>query len=195
MAHIDQTIISELENLKRIYGRPRRTKILMDEKIAETERPVITKGMFLYSANEIGLYDSNGSRDSKSILTGLRPYKNSSGKNIKEIVGGYPIDNTPIAFAVCYSDTTIQRIDSSVFKILNVWYDTKCDEKDNRYITAACPIFSEEEELICLSADLKLKRISVWKLDPLTKVRLRQRNAGIQIEEKYLMQAFNNRSR
>ena len=165
LSHIDETIISELENLKRMYGRPRRTKVLMDEKIAATERPVITKGMFLYSYNEIGLYDSNGSRDSKSILTGLRPYKNVAGKNIKEITGGYPIDNPPIAFAVCYSDATIQRIDSSVFKILNVWYDTKCDDKENRYITSACPIFSEDDELICLSSDLKLKRISVSDLN------------------------------
>lgn len=166
LSHIDQTIVSELENLKRMYGRPRRTTILMDEKIAATERPVITKGMFLYSYNTIGLYDSNGCRDSKSILTGMRPYKNVAGKNVREIIGGTPIDEAPIAFAVCYSDSTIQRIDSSVFKILNVWYDTKCDEKDtSRYITAACPIFTEEDELICLSSDLKLKRIAVSELN------------------------------
>ena len=166
LSHIDQTIVSELENLKRMYGRPRKTTILMDEKIAATERPVITKGTFLYSLNEIGLYDSNGSRDSKSILTGMRPFKNVAGKNVKEIIGGTSVDTTPIAFAVCYSDATIQRVDSSVFRILNVWYDTKCDEKDpNRYITAACPIFSEDQELICISSDLKLKRISVSDLN------------------------------
>ena len=166
LAHIDQTIISELENLKRMYGRPRKTTILMNEKIAATERPVITKGTFLYSLNEIGLYDSNGSRDSKSILTGMRPFKNVAGKNVKEIIGGTSIDSTPIAFAVCYNDATIQRVESSVFRILNVWYDTKCDEKDpTRSITAACPIFSEDQELICISSDLKLKRIAVSELN------------------------------
>ena len=166
LSHIDETIIGELETLKSKYGRPRRTTILKDFKLTQSERPVLTKGMFLYSKNVIGLYDSNGCRDSKSLLTGMRPYKNSLGRNIKEIIGGCSIENSPIAFAVCYSDSTIQRIDSSVFKILNAWYDTKCDEKtSDRYITSACPIFEEDDEIICISDDLKLKRISVSELN------------------------------
>ena len=155
-----------VETLKSKYGRPRRTTVLKDFKLTQSERPILTKGMFLYSKNVIGLYDSNGCKDSKSLLTGMRPYKNDLGRNVKEIIGGCSIDNSPIAFAVCYSDATIQRIDSSVFKILNAWYDTKCDDKStNRYITAACPIFEEDDEIVCISEDLKLKRISVSDLN------------------------------
>lgn len=158
-------IIDDLLKVKEEFGRPRRTTVHQDFQLKASERPVITKGSFIFSHCELGLYDVNGCRDSKSILTGLRPYK-GFGKAVKEIVGGTPLKGTPKGFVVCYSDATINLIDTSVFKILNVWYDTKCDEKDvARYITAACPYYEDTDEVICLSDDFKIKRIEVSQLN------------------------------
>ena len=161
LTHIDEVIIQELEDLKKKYGRPRRTNVLRNFQLSASERPVITKGSFIYSHTQLGLYDTNGCRDSKGILTGLRPWK-GAGKGIREIIGGCQLEGSPIGFAVCYNDGTIQAVESNVFKVLNVWYDTKCDEKViTRIITASCPYYSENDELICLMDDYKIKRLSV----------------------------------
>ncbi len=160
LTHIDDTIIEELNELKAKYGRPRRTTVLKNFQMKTSERPVISKGAFIYSHTQLGLYDVNGCRDSKGILTGLRAWK-GLGKGIREIVGGVQLEGSPTGFIVAYSNGTIQLVDSSVFKVLNVWYDTKCDEKDIKIvITAACPIYKETDELICLSNDGKIKRIA-----------------------------------
>lgn len=161
LTHIDQTIIAELESLKQKYGRPRRTTIIMDYQDAKHASPVVSKGIFLYSHNSIGLFDINGAKNSKGLLNGLRMYK-GFGKGVREITGGTVLEGSPKGFVVCYSDSTIQTIESSVFRVLNVWFDTKCDEKDqSRRVTAACPYYTEEDEFICLSDDMKIKRISI----------------------------------
>lgn len=161
LMHIDDTIISELNDLINKYGRPRKTDIIMDYKDVVSERPEISKGVFLYSHLSLGLFDHNGSRNSKGLLNGLRPYKRN-GKGIREVCGGTELNGSPKGFVVCYSDATIQTVDANVFKVSNVWYDTKCDEKDSaKYITAACPYYSDEDELVCLSDDFKIKRVLI----------------------------------
>lgn len=161
LTHIDQTIISELEELKRKYGRPRRTTIIMDYQEAKNSSPVISKGLFLYSYNSLGLFDINGSKNNKGLLNGLRAFK-GFGKGVRDICGGISLEGTPKGFVVCYSDATMQTIDSGVFRTLNVWYDTRCDEKDQaRMITSACPYYSDEDEFVCLSDDMKIKRLSI----------------------------------
>ena len=117
--------------------------------------------MFLYSHLSLGLFDHNGSRNSKGLLNGLRAYK-GSGKGIREICGGTELNGSPKGFVVCYSDSTIQTIDANVFKVSNVWYDTKCDEKDPvKHVTSACPYYGDDDELVCLTDDFKIKRITV----------------------------------
>lgn len=161
LTHIDQTIISELEELKHKYGRPRRTTIIMDYQEAKNSSPVISKGLFLHSYNSLGLFDINGSKNNKGLLNGLRAFK-GFGKGVRDICGGISLEGTPKGFVVCYSDATMQTIDSGVFRTLNVWYDTRCDEKDQtRMITSACPYYSDEDEFVCLSDDMKIKRLSI----------------------------------
>lgn len=164
LLHIDEIIIQELNDLKTKYGRPRKTTILMNYQEKKSEKPVVSKGQFLYSHNSLGLLDINGCNNSKGLMNGLRTFK-GIGKGVREIEGGSVLEGSPAGFIVCYSDSTIQIIDSSVFRVLNVWYDTKCDEKDQyRCITAACPYYEESDEFICLTDDLKLKRIALSDL-------------------------------
>jgi len=161
LTHIDKTIISELEELKRKYGRPRRTTIIMDYQEAKNSAPIVSKGVFLYSHNSLGLFDINGAKNNKGLLNGLRMFK-GFGKGVREICGGVGLEGSPKGFVVCYSDATVQTVESSVFRVLNVWYDTKCDEKNqSRMVTAACPYYSDEDEFVCLSDDMKIKRLSI----------------------------------
>ena len=161
LTHVDETIISELEMLKTKYGRPRRTTITMDYQETKGSTPVVTKGIFLYSHNSLGLFDVNGAKNNKGLLNGLRMFK-GFGKGVREVCGGTGLEGTPKGFVVCYSDSTIQVVDAAVFRVLNVWYDTKCDEKDSsRMVTSACPYYSDEDEFICLSDDYKIKRLSI----------------------------------
>lgn len=164
LLHIDDIIIQELEELKDKYGRPRKTTILMDYQEKKSEKPVVSRGQFLYSHTSLGLFDINGCNNSRGLINGMRAFK-GSGKGIREIEGGSVLEGTPEGFVVCYSDSTIQLIDSGVFRILNVWYDTKCDEKDqHRYISAACPYYEDSDEFICLTDDLKVKRLTLSDL-------------------------------
>lgn len=164
LTHIDETIIKDLEELKAKYGRPRRTTVIMNYQEKLNSKLVISKGAFVYSHVSLGLYDVNGCKDSKGLLSGLRAFK-INGKGTREVLGGSALEGTPLGFVVCYSDATIQTVNSNVFKIVNVWYDTKCDEKDSsKHITAACPYYKDTDELVCLTDDFKLKRISVKEL-------------------------------
>jgi hypothetical protein len=110
----------------------------------------------LLSHGAVGLFDMNGVRDSKNIINGLKAVK-INGKNVREITGGKPLMNkTPIGFIIAYSDGTINRIPLNTFKVINVWYyyaDTASS------IIAGTPIYSEDDILICLTEDRKLKRI------------------------------------
>ena len=161
LTHIDQTIISELEELQSKYGRPRRTTIIMDYQEAKNSSPVVSKGVFLYSHNSLGLFDINGAKNNKGLLNGLRMFK-GFGKGVREVCGGVGLEGTPKGFVVCYSDATVQLVESGVFRVLNVWYDTKCDEKNvSRMVTSACPYYSDEDEVVCLSDDMKIKRLSI----------------------------------
>ena len=164
LTHIDETIISDLENIKNKYGRPRRTTVIMDYQDAKNASPVVSKGIFLYSHNSIGLFDINGAKNNKGLLNGLRMYK-GFGKGLREICGGSGLEGTPKGFVICYSDATIQAIDASVFRVLNVWYDTKCDEKDaSKIVTSACPYYTDDDEFVCLTNDYKIKRLSIKDL-------------------------------
>lgn len=154
---IDNIIISELTELKDLFGRPRQTLVTMDIEEYINSKPVITKGSFIYAYNAIGLYDANGVKDSKNILTGLKSVK-IVNRNVREIIGGCSLKGTPIAFIIFYNNGCANRIESDVFRVLNVWY---CLNQDNdTLITSATPIYSDDDILTCVSSDNKIKRIA-----------------------------------
>jgi DNA gyrase/topoisomerase IV subunit A len=155
LGRIDEIIIEELKELKTKFGRPRRTSVI--HHIAEHKMAAITvsKGALLISHNAIGLFDMNGVKDSKHLITGLKPTK-VNGKNIREILSGKGLTNkTPIGFIICYADGTINRIPLNTFKVINVWYNFN----NPNFVSAGCPIYDDEDILICLTEDKKLKRI------------------------------------
>jgi DNA gyrase/topoisomerase IV subunit A len=152
---IDDIIISELLEIKERFGRPRKTTIIGHVDEHKMATITTTKGAMLLSYGAVGLFDMNGVRDSKNIITGLKSVK-INGKNVREITGGKQLMNkTPIGFIVTYSDGTINRIHLNTFKVINVWYYTD----PSVTITSGTPIYSEDDILVCLSEDRKLKRI------------------------------------
>ena len=158
LIHIDDIIIDELEEVKRLFGVERRTKVNMVVEEFVSKKPIISKGSFLYSHGSIGLYDMNGVRNSKNIITGLKPVK-ILNKNTREITGGSQLVGSPIAFIVCYSNGMINRIEATVFKVANVWYDLQLD--NDVMITCAIPIYTEDDIIIAMSSDYKIKRFAV----------------------------------
>lgn len=154
--HIDETIIKELNELKATFGRPRRTKVIMSVEEHKSSAVALTKGSFIWSRSSIGLYDANGVKDSKNILTGLKSVK-LVGRSVREIIGGVALKNTPIGFVICYDNGGINRIDISTFRVVNVWFEVS--KEGMPLITCAAPIYSEEDTLICISNDNKIKRI------------------------------------
>jgi DNA gyrase/topoisomerase IV subunit A len=154
---IDDIIINELLEVKARFGRPRKTTVISHVNEHKLATVTATKGAMLLSYNAVGLFDMNGVRDSKNIINGLKPAK-IDGKNIREITDGKRLMNkTPIGFIICYNDGTINRIPLNIFKVINVWYYNDSAS----LITSGTPIYSEDDILICLSEDRKLKRIEV----------------------------------
>ena len=156
LTHIDDIIISELEELKRMFGRPRRTTITMNLSEHVSSKIEISKGSFIWSRTSIGLYDANGVKDSRNILTGLKAVK-LLGRNVREIIGGVALKNNPIGFIVCYDNGGINRIEMSTFRVLNAWFEITQQEP---FITCATPIYDEDDVLICMSNDNKIKRLN-----------------------------------
>jgi DNA gyrase/topoisomerase IV subunit A len=155
LTRIDEIIVNELLEIKKRFGRPRRTTIISHVDEHKLATVTATKGAMLLSHGAVGLFDINGVRDSKNIINGLKSTK-LDGKNIREITGGKSLLNrTPIGFIICYNDGTINRIPLKTFKVINVWYYVD----SSSLITAGTPIYSEDDILICLSEDRKLKRI------------------------------------
>jgi DNA gyrase/topoisomerase IV subunit A len=155
LTHIDEIIINELKETKEKFGRPRRTNVLLSVEEHKLSAVNPTKGAFLLSHSAIGLFDMNGVKDSRNIINGLKPTK-IQGKNVRVITGGKPLINkTPIGFIVGYDDGQVNRIHINIFKVINVWYFMNITEP----IISGAPIYSEDDILICLSSDRKLKRV------------------------------------
>jgi hypothetical protein len=129
----------------------------MNTEVHKSASIVVTKGAFLSSYNAIGLFDMNGVKDSRNIITGLKPVK-IEGKNVRLITGGKCLaGKSPRGFIICYSDGTINRIPIETFKIINAWYLL---QENTPPITSATPIYEEEDILICYSSDKKIKKIA-----------------------------------
>lgn len=161
LLNVDKVIIEQLEELKVKYGRPRRTTVIMSIEEHDSKIPVVSKGGLLCANNAIGLFDVNGLRDGKTILNGLKPLK-VDGKNIRGINSGVGLHGTPKSFIVCY-EKGCQRIESSVFKILNVWYDLGVDSFENRALCAT-PVYSDDDDLIAITYSNKLKRFKASEI-------------------------------
>jgi DNA gyrase/topoisomerase IV subunit A len=156
LTRIDEIIIEELNEMKSRFGRPRQTKVVMSMESHKSASIVITKGALTVSRNAIGVFDMNGIKDSRNILTGLKPVK-VNGKNVRAIIGGKGLSGRlPKAFIVCYSDGTVNRIPIETFKIVNAWYLLPAGDAS---VLSSAPIYDESDILVCITDDKKIKRI------------------------------------
>jgi DNA gyrase/topoisomerase IV subunit A len=152
---IDSIIIEELKELKTKFGRPRKTTVIRHVEAHKMAAVTVSKGAMIVSHNAIGLFDANGVKDSKNIITGLKPSK-VEGKNVRVICSGQGLSNkTPIGFILSYLDGTVNRIPINTFKVINAWYHLNNPE----FVSCGTPIYSEDDILVCLTEDKKLKRI------------------------------------
>jgi DNA gyrase/topoisomerase IV subunit A len=157
LSRIDEIIVNELQEMKKKFGRPRKTTVLLNVEDHKVGAITASKGALLLSYNAIGFFDMNGITDSRNIINGLKQVK-VQGKNVRAIISGKGLSNkTPIGFIIAYEDGTINRVPISTFKVINVWYIMNIES----LIVSGTPIYSEDDILICLTDDKKLKRIAV----------------------------------
>jgi len=152
LLNIDGIMINDLEELKRKYGRPRRTKII--SKLEDRGDLVVSNGSILATRNNIGIFDSSNIISGKSILNGFKGVK-IDNVWVKEIVNSHRIDDNIKSIAVFYENGTVNSITPTN---LNCWINNKqCEE--NGFITAICPIYNNLiGTILCISDDGYIKR-------------------------------------
>lgn len=152
---IDKIMVDDLNELKRCYGRPRRTKVIM--KIAERKDIVISNGALLTTRNSFGIFDSSNIISGKKILNGLKSVKIDNNW-VKGIINSHKIDNSIESALIFYEDGSMNSITPSV---LNSWIPNNNIE-ENGFIKAACPIYSNVTgDVVCITKDGMLKRFGI----------------------------------
>ena len=149
---IDELIVGELQEIKKKYGRPRRTKINLEvsKRGAQTVGDIsVSNGLLVWTDTEIGLFDQEFLLHGKKITAGL-----PRGDKVK---GSYAANENAKAFLVFYSDGTVRKVLPGELRSLHSWVNV-CEKKLT--IDAAVPISgSEEETIVCLSKDYKIRQI------------------------------------
>ena len=157
---IDNIIISELYEIEKKYKRERQTKITKDKKRKPTTKLSISQGSLLITRNSIGIFDANGIRESKTIVNGLRSVK-IDGRNIKEIINAIPIYNDIRGIVLFYKDATVNYVSMKDIRVANTWYELV---SDSNFILSATVVYSDTDEIITITKDLKIKRIKVEEI-------------------------------
>lgn len=155
---IDEIMVNDIEEIKKKYGRPRRTKIIM--KLKERDDIVISNGAILATRNSIGVFDSSNIISGKKILNGLKHIK-INGEWVKGIVNSHKIDDTIVSVLVFYSNGNMNTINPSV---LNSWIpNTNIEE--NGFIKTVCPIYKDiKGTIVCITSEGMLKRFDIESL-------------------------------
>lgn len=151
---IDDIMINDLIELKKKYGRPRRTKVIM--KLKERSDIVISNGAILATRGAIGVFDSSNIISGKKILNGLKGVK-INNKWVKGIINSHRIDDAINSVLVFYEDKTANIVTPS---IVNSWIPNTYS-KDNTFIKSVCPIYSSiSGTVICITSDGMIKRFN-----------------------------------
>jgi len=158
--HIDEEIIADLIKIKNKYNRPRRT-LVIDENETKASRTSIpmSNGMLIYSHNQYGIFDTQSIVNGKSLMNGLKSFK-IDGKNVKEIVGCQNINNDIIGLILINKNGIAHRIEISDIICTNNWIPIEEE------IVAMIPICNENEKIIVLSSNNKIRKFGV---DQITK--------------------------
>lgn len=158
LTRIDDIMISDLLEIKKKYGRERRTKIV--SKLEESTDIVISNGVILSSRNNIGIFDSSNIISGRKILNGFRGVK-INGKWVKEIIGSHRIDDDISSVAVFYENGMMNAI---IPTMINSWVNNQYCQ-DNGFIKSVCPIYKNIGGfVVCITNDGMLKRFRLQGL-------------------------------
>lgn len=162
MFKIDDIIIEDLKELDRKYGTPRNTTVIDEiENKKSVTSIVISNGALLYSHNQYSIFDLQNIINGKNILNGLKSYK-IGGKNIKEIKGCNIINKDLIGVLLFTNNKTARRIEPSEIIETNNWIPI---EQEIKFMI---PICEEDDKLLIISSNKKIKIISASEIGKMT---------------------------
>ena len=155
---IDDEIIADLDKIKATYGRPRRTVVQNNDEINEIKSSTIpmSNGAVIWTRNQYSIFDLNGLLNSKNLINGLRSVK-VDGKAVKEIIGLNNINSDINSIIIFTNDGSAKRIDVSEIVGTNSWITIS----DEPIIKSIIPVSSEDEKIIIVSDDSKIRVITV----------------------------------
>jgi len=155
---IDEEIIADLDKIKATYGRPRRTVIQDNSVVSEVKMSTIpmSNGAVIWTRNQYSVFDLNGLLNGKNLINGLRSVK-VDGKAVKEIIGLNNIKSDLNAIIIFMADGSAKRVDVSDIVGTNSWI-TIADEP---IIKSIIPVSSEDEKIVILSEDSKIRITTV----------------------------------
>ena len=155
---IDDEIIADLDKIKATYGRPRRTVIQDNDELAESKSSTVpmSNGAVIWTRNQYSIFDLNGLLNSKNLVNGLRSVK-VDGKAVKEIIGLNNIKSDINALIMFMADGSAKRIDVVDIVGTNSWITIS----DEPIIKSIIPVSSEDEKIIILSNDSKIRIATV----------------------------------
>ena len=155
---IDDEIIADLDKIKAMYGRPRRTVIQDNDELDNIDNSTIpmSNGAVIWTRNQYSIFDLNGLLNSKNLVNGLRSVK-IDGKAVKEIIGLNNIKSDINSIIMFTSDGLAKRIDVSDIVGTNSWITIG----EEPIIKSIIPVSSEDEKIIIISTDSKIRITSV----------------------------------
>ena len=152
--HIDDEIISDLEKLRKKYGRPRRTVVTdeSDNTASSITSIPMSNGEVLWTNNQYAIFDLNAVLNGKSLINGVKTCK-VNGRNVKEIIGSHNVHNDLTGILIFNRDGTTKRINVSDIVGINHWISVS----DEPTIVGVVPFHSENDKFICITENNKIK--------------------------------------
>ena len=152
--HIDDEIISDLEKLRKKYGRPRRTVVTdeSDNTASSITSIPMSNGEVLWTNNQYAIFDLNAVLNGKSLINGVKTCK-VNGRNVKEIIGSHNVHNDLTGILIFNRDGTTKRINVSDIVGINHWISVS----DEPTIVGIVPFHSENDKFICITENNKIK--------------------------------------
>lgn len=160
LSRIPNIIIDQLLELEKKYRRPRRTKVLMNEEDSKEDLNLSNK-VLLYARNGYLLHDIDSFLNSKNLINGLLSIK-IDGVNLKEIIGYDFLKREIIGFGIFYSNGDYQFYGKDKITSLNHWLEI--ESKPERYVKKVIPYYSENDQLVILSDQMKIRRVKISEM-------------------------------
>lgn len=158
MNRIPEIIITQLISIDKKFGRPRRTKVIMNE-IEEKRDIDISNKVLLYARNSYLISEIDNFINSKNITNGLLTFK-LNNKNTKEIIGFDFIKENCQGLVLFYSNGISNYISKEKISDLNHWLFFN-DITNEVYISHIIPVYDDNDYLFILSDSKKLRKVLV----------------------------------